>query len=999
MVSLTALSDPAVGYGGMAEKQIDAWQMHDWNETLFQHYFAEHSDNTTVTRLAVTGEEISKAVKGVVGSEEARAYFIAALVRGLGHRSLGSDAQRKAASWDVDSESPPPFVAHLLFTCLVVGDMAEQLESVGDFRKRLTLLLGWGTGHGLDRLPPLWRSLSDWLKLQYENRRPFKRLLLPSPSPSLAIIGYQYGLAFPTRRDQERLRKVLSDDHLLGSEPLVTRVFNLLERRLSLFTPQFQKTYREFRDLYHVSPHSASAATAFWSVIRDVALKSGAEETSRARLPKLQLVLEIDIETYSLAVMSSREFSVKGFTTVEFPSGLSDYPFLVTDTEDEPVDVALLKAAYGPAAALPAIFRDLATAISDRILLFVPDEAGQMYVLARNLPEGGKVVGLVKADLLHNLEIALQSAALETQWSLRRSDAYPGWHEFEISDGAALSYVDFSANPALSEIPCLQVILKPSRMVFVGGAKLGESYLGLIRFLPDVVVEGADAVSAEAIDQRDSIALRRTPTVGTWRFPSDPLAFPLHDSYQLRAFVANELVDQRPIAFSPEVRNTEYVAPSNPQLWLGEGGFGESASPSGWPVAPGDCFEDDERKDRSVIRQSSPEPGRPESVPQNPVVDELISFLAARSSNQQGILEYELVGFLKEHLSLDWNRAWHVYRAWVEIGTFEALSLRTWRVRKCFARKPCLVAYLTPGGYRIALFGLVPPAIRTTFELACESLNCCVLRKPGLSPCVPILSMTGVNSVEEMRELARRCGVERVVWLKDLSEIAMPIASVPGASGEEPLNWELHRFWDFKQHLFVRPQDGDVKQPVALLWHRRSDRSDYFSVSQTGSPVWWGWSKTWALLRAYDLVGEVPFTKAGRQSLKTDIVHVHLPLPLARALAITGPFLPGPCGADSKDFSYLYSFPSENLRGLAMEFFWTNVPRSQRYPAALSADLQLLWRMSTTYRPDALPLPVLLRDKLASDPLLRRFATLQVIPRSVLPILLTLTSGVARSQE
>src|SRR5208337_3589537 len=132
------------------------------------------------------------------------------------------------------------------------------------------------------------------------SQRPFRRLLLPSPPPYLSIVGYQYCLAFPTRRDQERLRKLLSAAELLGSEPPVTRVFNLLEDRLSLFTPQFQKTYREFRNLYPASPRSVSAATAFWSVIRDAALKSSVEETGRTRLPKLQLALEIDIEGYSL---------------------------------------------------------------------------------------------------------------------------------------------------------------------------------------------------------------------------------------------------------------------------------------------------------------------------------------------------------------------------------------------------------------------------------------------------------------------------------------------------------------------------------------------------------------------------------------------------------------------------------------------------------------------------------------------------------------------------
>lgn len=978
----------------MMETPIDSWQMDNWNGALFQYYFAEHGDNTPVTRLAVTGEELSKAAKGAAGPDEAREILIGALRRGLGCRSLGSDAQRRAAFWDVNADSPPPFAVHLLFTCMVVGDMAEQLESVGDFRKRLTVLLGRGTGHGLDRLPVLWQSLSDWLKLQYESQRPFRRLLLPSPPPYLSIIGYQYCLAFPTRRDQERLRKILSAAQLLGSEPSVIRVFNLLEDRLSLFTPQFQKTYREFRNLYHASPRSVSAAAAFWSVIRDAALKSSAEEPGRTRLSKLQLALEIDIEGYSLVIMSSREFSLKDFATVSFPSGVRDYPFVVTGTDDKPVDATVLKAAYdGPASALPAIFRDLSAAIRDGILLFVADETGQMYVLARDLPEGGKVLGLVKDALLPNFQIALQKAAVEGQCSLRRSDAYPGWNEFEIADGVALLDVDFGADSELSRIRCLQQVLRPSRIVVAGGARVGQSYLGLTRFLPVVVVEGADVVTAhQAVELPESIPLRRTSMSGTWRFPTDTWQQRLHGSYQLQAFANNELVDWRPISFTSEIRGTEYVAPSNPDLWLGEGGGLESASPSDWPAAPGDCFEADECDGRSVLLESPP-PGtdEPEPIAQSPIVDELISFLAARSCNQQGLLEYELVGFLKEHLGLDWNSAWYVHRAWVEMGAFESLSLRTWRMRKCFARKPCLVAYPSRSGYRIALFGLVPPALRATFDTACTSLNFPLHRKPGLSPWVPGLSLSEVTSVGEIHELQRRSGLERVVWLKDLSKIAIPIASVPGAQGDQPLNWDVHRIWDFERRSFVRPKNGHGTQAIILLWYRRSDRSDYFSVSQNGSPVWWGWSKTWAVLRAYELVRDVPFERVGCRSLKTDAAHVHLPLSLARALAITGPFLPGPSATNSKDVTYFYSFPSERLRRMAIQFLWTDLPKARSGRRLPTVDVEMLWREATAFRPNALPMPVLLRERLASDPLLRRFAKLQAIPRSVLPILLSLT--------
>jgi hypothetical protein len=459
--------------------------------------------------------------------------------------------------------------------------------------------------------------------------------------------------------------------------------------------------------------------------------------------------------------------------------------------------------------------------------------------------------------------VARWALADECLW--RRSQ-YPGWIEIEIANGAALSDVDFDADSALAGISCLQEVLRPSRIAIVGGAKSGQSYVGLARFLPDVVIEAADRVTADGVDSRETVPLRRAWDAGTWRFALDRSERRLDGTYQLQAFARSELLDRKTISFVAEVRSTEYVSPSKPELWLGEAGFHETAPPSDWPTAPGDCFDDGfEDKERAVILGSVEcETGEPKLSEQSPYVDDLISFLAARSCYQQGIPEYELVNLLNEHLGLDWDSAWYALRAWVEIGAFECLSLRTWRTRKCFARQPGLVLYQAPNGYRVTLFGLVPPPLRGAFETACASLSFGVYRKSGLSPWVPSLSLTEVPSTDDVHELQRRSGVKRVLWLKDLSEIAIPIRSVRGA---EPLNWDVYRIWDFNRQSFVRPGKDSDNQTVALLWRRRSDRPDYFSISQDGSPVWWGWSKTWALLRAYDLARAVPFNRIGSRSL------------------------------------------------------------------------------------------------------------------------------------
>ena len=806
---------------------MDSWQLDDWNRALFEHYFAEATDPTPVTRLAVTSEELGKAVKNVVGPDEARKSLINVLRKTLSHRSLGSDARKRAEPWKPTADAIPPFLTHLLFTCMVVGDVAELLQSEGDFRRRLRGLLGWGSGHGLNKLPALWRLLRDWSNIQYERQRPVRRLVLPSPPAHLAIIGYQYSLAFPTRRDQERLRDILRAEGMVGAEPPVTRVFRVLEDQLVRFTPQFQKTYHEFRDFYHVSTRSASAATAFWSVIREAALKQSLEEPGHSRLPKLQLALEVDLDGYSLAVISSREFSTKDFGTFPFPIGLKEYSFLVVKTDDEPIDAALLKAFYGRSVAvLPPVFRDLGRAIRDGILLFISDETGQMHVLTRELPQAGKVLGLVTDTLLHRFTIALHKAGHQGDCTWQRS-RYPGWNEIEIGNGAALSDVDFDADPVLSEIPCLQQVLRPGGITIVGGARAGQSYVGRTRFLPEVIVETADAVVAQGIDRIKNISLRRSSDAGPWRFPFDR-GQALDGAYQLRALAKSELLSRRTISFTSEVRGTDYVPPSNPDSWLGEAALQESAAPSDWPKQPATASKHRESGSRRRIRIGPEQNGEPQSTEQSPIIDDLVSFLAARSCYQQGIPESELVGLLKENLALDWSSAWYVLRAWIEIGAFETLSLRTWRTRKCFAKRPCLIAYRTQSGYRVVLFGLVAPPVARTFEAACTSLKCSVHQKSGLSPWVPGLRSSEVASIDELHELHRRSGLERVFWLKDFSEVAIPIRSVHGAPGFEPQNWDVYRVWDFDQRSFVRPEDSPDDQNVVLSWYRRSDRADTF---------------------------------------------------------------------------------------------------------------------------------------------------------------------------
>ncbi len=120
-----------------------------WNKQLLQYFFeSRQPDDVPVTCLVVTAEELARATgdDSRVPSEVLRA-FMDTLRHELGRerRSLCADALdtdwRPTLYYEI-----PPFVSHLIATCVAASDSSEELIDEGSFLNRLTFYVA-----------PMWR--------------------------------------------------------------------------------------------------------------------------------------------------------------------------------------------------------------------------------------------------------------------------------------------------------------------------------------------------------------------------------------------------------------------------------------------------------------------------------------------------------------------------------------------------------------------------------------------------------------------------------------------------------------------------------------------------------------------------------------------------------------------------------------------------------------------------------------------------------------------------
>ncbi len=348
-------------------EDLRKWTLAEWNEALFRHFFTypPNANPGPLLRLWVTAQELRLASGAAsCSATEVRQLFITVLREAIDRRTLGLDAERRAIRWHCEDSALPPFLSHLIFTCMAANDVANDLKAVGDFRQRLSLMLR-KESHGLERLLPLWEQLSEWLAIRNDaggNCRPLRLPDIPV-SGYHSIIGHSIRLAIPSRRDQERLSVLVRNLDLIGTEPDVNAVIRIIENNSGRFSSQFQDLFREFVSDLKSLPASALFHTSFWLAVRESISAQAVKRPDKPKDATGRLELEDDDGKFWLTLVADREIHSGGLQTIPLPAvRTSIYAFAVADTNGRSIVAQILspKSSDNHSAALLAPFRALA---------------------------------------------------------------------------------------------------------------------------------------------------------------------------------------------------------------------------------------------------------------------------------------------------------------------------------------------------------------------------------------------------------------------------------------------------------------------------------------------------------------------------------------------------------------------------------------------------------------------------------------------------------------
>lgn len=931
--------DEAAGLGKQRVSGLD-----DWNNALYRHYFGVPRQGSAepVVRLYITGDELEEVGDLGCSGEEARTAFIEAVKTAIAGRSLAADAVRRRRRWSPDSTTVPPFLSHLLLTCMVANDVAEDLRWTGNFRTRLCQILGTSSQPQLKRLRDLWVELATWSVEQNRKGAGCRQLRLP-PIPvsgHYSIIGYSLRLAIPTRCDQETLATILKGLRAKGEEPELRSVLHLVGSNIGRFTSEFQNVFDEFVTSSKKQPVTTLFHTTFWSAVREAVLAGLEKPDGESMSEHVRLELEDDDGRFWLTLTCDSPISLAGFTSEPLPNPRSSpFRFRLLDAERASCVGALLSSSKR-ASPLPS---GIKASVSEGILLF--EEADDyVFTLARQLPSSGAIRMLICERLKEDVRRALLRTDLKPE--ITKSE-YSGWSEWRGLSVEGLHQAEFHRFPALAGARSLRLTIPSPEIKLRGGIRIGGSFVALPSAFPLVEIAGATGV--ELVGGAPLERLANSDEM--WSIPSTLAPSNLIGTRRIVASADSGVLAEREIDFIATAFTTDYKQPLDPSRWLVESTTIDMVPLSDFPACMSPFAGTSgtlHRRPLHVTSESDLSPTQPHLIP-------LMTLLCARFAAQRGISEGELVPILKrEVVGLHTSEVWPILRGWVESGMLDVLSDARWRGRIYFGRLPRLVIHKVGGDYEAVLVGLLPPLLQDRFHHLSVAEGLVPAESRSVSEFVPALPRVRSKSRALLNELAIELELPPPACLRQVGEFLRPVrTSTEEHSSILQDKWPRYRQWDWQRRSYAENPRESAIRGISIEWCRRDDGPDRYKVYRDGDLVWWTRSRTWAILAAFTLA-EVPvFSRVSPTTIESRGDGLHLPLPLARIVACSGPANPGPTG----QAVYRYTFRDRGVCDLVLSKLWPGTIAMTNEVAAAAKNLSTI--LQTGCGP-AVPLPIAL---------------------------------------
>lgn len=538
------------------------WNLERWNLRLLNYFFRKVGENSVpVVVLLVTADELARAVGALsTQAEDVRAAFIKVVRSSIRNtRSLlehASDYHGYPNAPRLDT--PPRFVAHLIFTCIAASESSEELGNEGQFLARLRDLSDKQLPEqSLSMLPCLWQHLKTWLQANSTNSGRYRSLVLPNPG-GLTRIGYTVKLAFPDRRDQKKLSELLDGVGLSGHEPPVGRVLALISAERRSFQTSFTAAFDEFRRLYENMNKQSMQRLAehrFWVAVRDAALRGRGQASGSELDSRVSLLAEDEEDQITLFVVADEHTEAANFLLAELPISYGSWRYAVIPPLDTMIDADNLQSIVHKALNGKIRFPKISNLVEQGFLPFIVGTHGLLELATGHEQLRDVSVALVREVLVPDLLRIIGPHST-------RSSKYEGWVQIAQPHLRALNTKEVEGT-TIAKTWILQQSLNNIIYRFIGCVRVDDGCLGIAEVLPTVIASGASGVFLDGPSGRVDLI-----KVGddTWVFPRKDLV----GDYTI-SIIVDGATEQRRLRFHSTPATETFKPAIEPTAWITEG--------------------------------------------------------------------------------------------------------------------------------------------------------------------------------------------------------------------------------------------------------------------------------------------------------------------------------------------------------------------------------------------------------------------------------------------
>ena len=983
----------------MAERDWREWSFEEWNRRFFRYFFyADEGVCTPVSRIVVNRDVLSK----IAGDASEFGEELESALRDVVRRELRTnrvslciDAINKMRS--CASDECPPYVLHLMVTCIAASGTGGSRAASNNFRDHLNAFLGRNTqGYFLEDLPRVWESLRTWLNAASEQGLPIRRLVLKDVPSNLKLIGYSINLAFPPRSDQRILNEVILSLNLANDAPVLP-ILKELAGHSREFTDVFGHALREFERRF-LQADKMLFEDPVWSAIQEsIATAREVATTGLSSLPdkrfRLRLERTLDWRFY-VRVFCDRS------VTEELPHGWrtepsadlawGEYDHVLTSEridESEAFDIGncLL---YSNDAVLGSIVGSISRTVTQGVLLFCRDDEGH-WALASSMPQVDEVRGLIRDDLLSIFLDALRASGCEPRI---RSSKYCGWNELDRITGS-----DFSATvfDGLEAVDVLKKTIKGPSIVVRGGVRVAGGWIGVKRALPEVSLPDASySVVMSTPEDLSSTRLRLhaiTGRPGVHEVDVESMTDKrVSGNWLVKASIDGQVKATREIAFRATCLSLEFGKLKSPSDWICEGGIVDAAPLNGDGRTPSEVSEEFEGCELSTFKFSN-KSNVGESL--HAELEDLVDVLAGLCSSRQFVAYGEACRWFNRILEVNEPILWNILRSWEEAGIIDCPYYARWRARAFVARRPRMLLFRSTEDNSVigTIQGLVTNALRQQIRQTSNAFGVEIKQTNQSSRWVPPPPVLLASSLEQLKGLSDYLGLASPERLLRLPDVLTRIRDLQQDVRELRQNHKSSGYWYSDSGGFRETFDESA---IHLERFKRQDVPDEYVVRNKQRIVFHSLSKTWALLAYCEQSSLEVVQKRG--STVTSLVRpgVYLPLVVGRwTTAVTG-VCPG---IDELGKKYNYTFPDSRSRDDLYRVLW-----GSPWPKRIDVMRASLERHLLEQSANKVVLPARMRAIFRKSPATRDTAVwkkLNEVNQRLLPRLIRLATELERYNE